>query len=130
MKYTIIKWVGTILIIGIGVYAAFNMTYSWKIKELKLFKLSIPESTYQLSDDQKVKLVLSISFKTREEAKAASKDRDALRSALKEAFKGVGSESFSNNDSINELRLKILMDMQKAGFALEQLSFDNPPSLM
>jgi hypothetical protein len=38
--------------------------------------------------------------------------------------------TFSNNDSINELRLKILMDMQKAGFALEQLSFDNPPSLM
>ena len=43
MKYTIIKWLGTIIIIAIGIYAAYNMTYSWKIKEVKLFELSLPE---------------------------------------------------------------------------------------
>ena len=130
MKYTIIKWLGTIIIIAIGIYAAYNMTYNWKIKEVKLFKLSLPESTYQLSDNQKLKASISLSFKNRDEAKAISKDKDAIRAALKDIFKEISSESFSDGASTDELRLKILMDMQKAGFSVEQIGFETHPTIL
>jgi L-rhamnose isomerase len=130
MKYTVVKWMGTILIVAAGIYAAYNMTYTWKIKELKLFKLTLPESTYQISDNQKIKTVIGLAFKSKDEAKAVSKDRDALRAALKKAFQEVGAESLSNADSINELRTKLILELQNEGFAVEQLSFDTHPVLL
>ena len=71
-----------------------------------------------------------MSFKNRDEAKAISKDKDAIRAALKDIFKEISSESFSDGTSTDELRLKILMDMQKAGFSVEQIGFETHPTIL
>ena len=41
MSNTTIRWIGTIIIVSIGILVVYKLTHNWKITEQKVYKLSV-----------------------------------------------------------------------------------------
>lgn len=123
MKYTLIKWLGTIIVLAVGIYIAFNATYGWNVKDITFYKISLPEHAYLLEDGQRVRVVVGLVFSNKDDAKKSYKERSVIRNILGDSFSSMGSESFKAK-SIYETKFKLFMELKKGGFDIEQVVFD------
>jgi len=129
MRYSLIKWIGTIVIIIAGLYFAAKYTYTWKISEVSVYKLVLPEYTFTLKDGRQLKLTMSPIFKTKQLARDASTSKLALIDLLTKIFKEMDSTSFSNDENIEMTKTKILLELRKAKYPVDYIYFDTYPKL-
>ncbi|MCX6112326.1 MAG: hypothetical protein NTY22_03435 [Proteobacteria bacterium] len=129
MKHSAIKWIGTIIVIVIGLYVALTLTYKWKITEEKAYRLSIPEHSFTLKDGRQLRLTISIVFKNNNDAEDTAKRKQEITELLVTIFKNTESNIFGSSYDIEVEKAKLLMELKKAGFPAEYISFDTYPRL-
>ncbi|MFH1224083.1 MAG: hypothetical protein V1647_07075 [Pseudomonadota bacterium] len=130
MKYSLIKWIGTLIIIAVGLYIAANMTYKWKVSEDTVYKLNLPEYTFMLRDGRNMALTMSMVFKTKQAAKDAETSRLVLVDLFNTIFKDVDSSSINNVTEIEVLKTKVMIELKKAKYPVLYVSFDTNPKLL
>jgi len=130
MKYSLIKWIGTIIIVGVGLYFAVKYTYTWKVSEVSVYKLVLPEYTFTLKDGRQLELTMSPVFKTKQLAKDASTSKLELIDLFNKIFRDVDSTSFSNNIEIENVKAKILIELRKAKYPVDYIYFDSEPKFL
>ena len=129
MNYSAIKWIGTIVVIGLGLYIAITLTYKWKVTEEKAYRLSIPEHSFILKDGRQLRLTMSVVFKNNNDAENTAKKRDELTQILVTLFKEMESNTFGTGYDIEVAKAKLLIELKKAGYPVEYISFDTFPRI-
>ena len=129
MKYSAIKWFGTIAIIAFGIYIAVTLTYKWKVTEEKAYRLSIPEHSFTLKDGRQLRLTMSVIFKNNKDAEDTEKRRQEMTELLVNTFKGTESNIFGNAYDIEVAKARLLVELKKSGFSAEYISFDTYPRI-
>lgn len=130
MGYSIIKWFGTIIIIAVGLYLAISHTYKWKVSEHTDYNLSLPEYSFLLKDGRQARLTMSFVFNTKQIAQDVSANRLELIDLLNNILKDVDSTSFSSDTEIESLKTRMLMELKKAKYPVQYISFDTHPTLL
>ena len=130
MKYSLVKWFGTIVIILAGIFIAANLTYKWKVSEYKVYKLSLPEYTFALRDGRQVRLTMSFMFMDKQVAQDVSEKRIELIDTLNTFFGTVESSKFDTVDHLEELKTQILLTLKGAKYPVQFISFDTQPRLL
>ena len=129
MKYSAIKWFGTIVVITFGLYIAITLTYKWKVTEEKTYNLSIPEHSFTLKDGRQLRLTMSIKFKNNKDAEDTESRRQELTELLVTTFKNTESNIFGSGYDVEVAKAKLLMELKKSGFPAEYISFDTYPRI-
>jgi flagellar basal body-associated protein FliL len=130
MRYSLIKWFGTILIILAGIFIAANLTYKWKVSEYKVYKLSLPEYTFALKDSRQISLTMSFMFMDKQVAQDVSEKRVELVDTLNKFFSTIESTKFDTADHIEELKTQVLLALKAAKYPVQYISFDAQPRLL
>jgi flagellar basal body-associated protein FliL len=130
MRYSLVKWFGTIVIILAGIFIAANLTYKWKISEDKVYKLSLPEYTFKLKDNRQMQITMSFMFMDKKIAQDVSEKRIELISALNNFFMTVDSTNFDTADHLEELKMRALLALKAAKYPVQYVSFDTQPRLL
>ena len=118
MRYSLVKWIGTIVIILAGIFIAANLTYKWKVSEYKVYKLSLPEYTFALKDGRQLSITMSFMFMDKQVAEDVSEKRVELIDALNNFFASVESTRFDTVDHIEELKTQILLTLKAAKYPI------------
>jgi len=129
MKYSAIKWIGTIVVIALGLYIAITLTYNWKVTEEKAYRLSIPEYSFTLKDGRQLRVSMSMMFKNNKDAEDAAKRRDDITELLVRLFKDTESNTFGSGYDIEVAKAKLLIELKKTGLPVEYVSFDTFPRI-
>jgi hypothetical protein len=129
MNYSAIKWIGTIVVIGLGLYIAITLTYKWNVTEEKAYRLNVPEHLFVVKGERQVKLAMSLVFKNNKDAEETSKKRDELTQVLVTIFKEMEPGNFGSGDEVETAKAKLLIELKKAGFPVEHISFDTYPRI-
>ncbi len=130
MKYSLIKWFGSIIIIIAGIFIATNFSYKWKVSQYKVYKLSLPEYTFALSDGRQVRLTMSFMFMDEQVAKDVSEKKVELVDILNNFFSSIESTKFDTVDHLEELKMHILLTLKAAKYPVQFVSFDTEPRLL
>jgi len=130
MRYSLVKWFGTIIIILAGIFIAANLTYKWKISEAKVYKLSLPEYTFALKDGRQMRLTMSFMFMDKQVAQDVSEKRIELINTLNNFFMTVDSTNFDTTDHLEELKTQALLALKTAKYPVQYISFDTQPRLL
>jgi hypothetical protein len=130
MRYSLIKWFGTIIIILAGIFIAANLTYKWKISESKVYKLSLPEYTFALKDGRQMQLTMSFMFIDKQIAQDVSEKRVELIGVLNNFFMTIDSTKFDTDDYLEELKMQALLALKAAKYPVQYISFDTQPRLI
>ncbi len=130
MRYSLVKWFGTIIIILAGIFIAANLTYKWKISESKVYKLSLPEYTFALKDGRQMQLTMSFMFIDKQIAQDVSEKRVELISVLNNFFMTIDSTKFDTDDHLEELKMQVLLALKAAKYPVQYISFDTQPRLI
>jgi hypothetical protein len=129
MNYSAVKWIGTMVVIGLGLYIAITLTYKWKVTEEKTYRLSVPEHSFALKDGRQLRLAMSVIFKNNSDAENTAKKRDELTQVLVTLFKEMEPSTFGTGYDIEVAKAKLLIELKKSGFAAEYISFDTYPRI-
>ena len=130
MKYSLVKWFGTIVIILAGIFIAANLTYKWKVSEAKVYKLSLPEYTFALKDGRQMRLTMSFMFVDKQVAQEVSEKRVELIGALNNFFTTIESTKFDTADHLEEVKTQVLLALREAKYPVQYISFDTQPRLL
>jgi len=130
MKYSLIKWFGTIVIILAGIFIAANLTYKWKVSEYKVYKLSLPEYTFALKDGRQMRITMSFMFVDKQIAQDISEKRVELIDALNNFFVTIDSTKFDTDAHLEELKMQVLLALKAAKYPVQYISFDTQPRLL
>lgn len=125
-----IKWIGTLIIIGVGLYFAVKYTYTWKVSEVTVYKLALPEYTFTLKDGRQLNLTMSPVFKTKQLAKDASSNKLELIDLFNKIFRDIDSTSFSNDVEIENVKTKIIIELRKAKYPVDYIYFNTEPKFL
>ncbi len=127
MSNTTIRWIGTIIIVSIGILVAYKLTHNWKITEQKVYKLSVVGRTFTLLDGKILKLDISLVFKDKKEAELASEKQDELTYDLNGFIKEFSSSRFEDKDNIDRSRYELMEKLKNKGYNVEFVTFDSNP---
>lgn len=130
MKYSLVKWFGTIVIILAGIFIAANLTYKWKVSEAKVYKLSLPEYTFALKDGRQMRITMSFMFVDKQVAHDVSEKRVELIGVLNNFFMTVDSTNFDTVEHLEGLKTQALLALKEAKYPVQYLSFDTQPRLL
>ena len=130
MRYSLVKWLGTIIIILAGIFIAANLTYKWKVSESKVYKLSLPEYTFALKDGRQMRLTMSFMFMDKQVAQDVSEKRIELINVLNNFFMNVDSTKFDTADHLEELKMQVIVALKTAKYPVQYVSFDTQPRLL
>lgn len=130
MRYSLVKWFGTIVIILAGIFIAANLTYKWKISETKVYRLSLPEYTFTLKDGRQMQITMSFMFLDKQIAQDVSEKRVELISVLNNFFMNIDSTKFDTADHLEELKTQVLLALKAAKYPVQYISFDTQPRLL
>ena len=130
MKYSLVKWLGSIIIIIAGIFIAANLTYKWKVSEDTFYKLSLPEYTFALKDGRQVRITMSFMFKDKQIAKDVSEKRVELIGTLNNFFGTIESTNFDTTDHLEELKMQVLLTLKGAKYPVQFVSFDTQPRIL
>ena len=130
MRYSLVKWFGTIIIILAGIFIAANLTYKWKVSESKVYRLSLPEYTFALKDGRQIQLTMSFMFMDKQIAQDVSEKRIELISVLNNFFMNIDATKFDTADHLEELKMQALLALKAANYPVQYVSFDTQPRLI
>ena len=130
MRYSLVKWLGTIVIILAGIFIAANLTYKWKVSEAKVYKLSLPEYTFALKDGRQIQITMSFMFMDKKVAQDVSEKRLELINTLNNFFVSIESTNFDTVDHLEELKTQVLLALKAAKYPVQYISFDTQPRLL
>ena len=111
--YIIIKWIGTIIIISIGVFVAYKYTSGTNISKQTVYKIELPGQDYALSDGHKVFLQISIVFSKKENAKNIANKEEEINKFFSEFFIQVDSNLFASLEGLIKVKAGMLMVLSK-----------------
>jgi len=130
MRYSLIRWFGTIAVILVGIFIAANITYKWKVSEYKVYKLSLPEYTFALKDGRQLSVSMSFMFLDKQVAEDVSEKRIELINVLNNFFSTLESSKFDTADHTEETKTQILLTLKAAKYPVQYISFDAQPRLL
>lgn len=132
MKYSLIKWFGTIIIILAGIFIAANYTYnSWKVTEDKIYTLHLSEYVFALKDGEHLRIKMSFVFMDKQVAGDVAEKKAEIINALSNYFSSVESTKVYTDDvHLEELKTQVLLTLKTAKYPIQSVSFDAPPRLL
>lgn len=127
MNHSVMKWLGTIVIFGIGIIVALYLSKSWKVEEYTGYKLSLKGHTFELSDGKYIKVDVKIIFGDKKDAESLSHKQNQLTYDLKSFIRTMPSGSFMSQDSIESSKFELSNKLKNKGYKIEFLTFDTEP---
>jgi len=127
MNYSVVKWIGTILIIGLGLFVALKFTHRWQVAEDKVYRLSLTGNNFELSDGKTLRVDLSLVFKTEKEANFVSEKQNELNYDVNNYLKQMPSSRFVSQNEIENSRYELIEKLKNKGYKIEFLTFDSNP---
>ncbi len=127
MNYTLLKWLGTIVIVGTGIILAFYLSNHWKVEEYKGYKLSLKGHTFDLADGKELRVDVRLVFGDKKDAEFVSDKQNELSYDLNSFIKEMPSSRFMSEDSIETSKYELTNKLKNKGYKIEFLTFDTSP---
>lgn len=123
-----IKWIGTIIILSVGIILAYKFSSTANVDEIKVYKVVLPAYEFNLADANKAYLSLELLFYTKEGAKKAI-DNNELLEVLGRVFAKLSSNDFSSNDGLLKIRAELFLTINKTLFSIINVKFYTNPKV-
>ena len=123
-----IKWIGTIIILSVGIILAYKFSSTASVAEIKMYKVVLPAYEFNLVDANKTYVSLELLFYTKEGAEKAI-DNSELLEVLSSVFAKLSSADFTSNDGLLKIRAELFITINKTLFSVINVKFYTNPKV-
>ena len=123
-----IKWIGTIVILALGIVIAYKFAGSAEVSEIKVYKTILPSTEYQLNDTNKVYTSFELFFYTKDQAEQATKDTEIFE-VLKRVLSKFNAKDFTSTDGLLKIRAELFVKINQTVFPVLAVKFYTNPKV-
>ena len=123
-----IKWIGTIIILSVGIFLAYKFSGTAHVAEIKTYKVVLPAYEFNLADSNKVYASLEMLFYTKEQAEKAIGNNELIE-VIKRIFAQLSSADFTSSDGILKIRAELFLTINKTVFPIVSIKFYTNPKV-
>ena len=123
-----IKWIGTIVILAVGIVIAYKFAGGTEVSEIKVYKAVLPSAEYHLNDTNKVYASFELFFYTKKQAEQATTNTEIFE-VLKRVLAKFDAKDFSSTDGLLKIRAELFIKINQTGFPVLAVKFYTNPKV-
>jgi len=130
-KIRLIRVVGTVIVVCIGIYVAVVMTFGVKVSKDTYYVLNLPESLYEIkTPEKKLRISIGVGFSSEAVAEEYKLNSDKISSIVRTAILNAQSINVVGNLNKNTIKSIIYIELGKNNIPVEFVRFNGVPKIM